>query len=40
MSELSREASMDKNQFIINGHLDMDRVLERFVVHYNDIYGV
>ena len=27
-----------KNQFIKNGKLDMDLVLEKFVVHYTDIY--
>lgn len=29
----------DKNQFIRNGHLDMERILEKFVLHFNDIYG-
>lgn len=29
----------DKNQFIRNGHLDMGRILEKFVLHFNDIYG-
>lgn len=29
----------DKNQFIRNGHLDMERILEKFVMHFNDIYG-
>jgi len=28
-----------KNQFIENGRLNMDRVLERFVVSFDDIYG-
>lgn len=34
-----REGSIDKNQFINNGKLDVDHILERFIVHYNDIYG-
>lgn len=29
----------DKNQFIRNRHLDMERILEKFVLHFNDIYG-
>lgn len=28
----------DKSQFINNGRLDMERVLEKFSQHYNDIY--
>lgn len=31
--------SMEKNQFIKNGVLDMDRVMERFMVHWNDLYS-
>ena len=29
----------DKNQFIENGELKMDKILERFVFHFNEIYG-
>lgn len=29
----------DKNQFISDGQLNMERVLERFIVHYTDLYG-
>lgn len=29
---------MDKTQFIQNGYLDMRHLLERFVVHFNEIY--
>ena len=29
----------DKSQFIVEGHLNMRRILERFVVHFNDLYG-
>ena len=32
-------ASREKNQFIINGHLNMELILERFVVHFDDLYG-
>lgn len=30
---------LDKNQFVMNGHLNMDLILERFVIHFHDIYG-
>lgn len=29
----------DKNQFVENGHLNMQLILERFVVHFTDLYG-
>lgn len=29
---------LDRNQFINDGHLDMRRLLERFAVHFNEIY--
>ena len=35
--------SVGKNtrlQFIVNGYLDMERILECFVVHFQDIYGL
>ena len=36
---LHTEGSIDKKSFIKNGSLDMRHVLERFVVHYNEIYS-
>ncbi|MCQ2309504.1 MAG: AAA-like domain-containing protein [Bacteroidales bacterium] len=39
MEEIGQHGSLDKNQFIVNGMLNMRRLIERFVVHYNDIYG-
>ena len=33
------EAQGNKNQFIKNGRLDMKLVLEKFVIHFTDIYG-
>lgn len=36
---LKQENVQDKNQFVMNGHLNMDLILERFVVHFHDIYG-
>lgn len=32
-------ALLDKNQFVKNGSLDMEHILERFVVHFHDLYG-
>ena len=32
-------ALMEKNQFIRNGHLDMKLVLEKFIIHFDDLYG-
>ncbi len=37
-SEIIREGSIDKPTFIRNGHLDMKKILERFCVHFNEIY--
>lgn len=38
-SVIYRMAEQEKRQFIVDGKLDMDLVLERFVVHFTDIYG-
>lgn len=38
-TNLYKTALQSKNQFIKNGHFDMRLVLERFVVHFNDLYG-
>jgi hypothetical protein len=38
-SEIFKAASSDKNQYIKNGHLDMDIVMEKFVIHFDSIYG-
>ncbi len=37
--QIFREGSIDKNQFIADGHLNVQRILECFVQHFNDIYG-
>lgn len=37
--DIYRNAQQDKNQFIKNGTLDMERVLEKFVLHFHDLYG-
>ena len=37
--EIYDAALRDKNQFIKNGHLDMKRILERFVLHFDELYG-
>ena len=38
-SKIFSMGSIDKNQFIQNGQLDMEHLLSRFAVHFNDIYG-
>lgn len=37
--EIYDAAWKDRNQFIENGHLNMELVLERFVRHFDDLYG-
>lgn len=29
----------EKNQFVTNGHLNMDLILEKFVFHFHEVYG-
>lgn len=36
---IDRDVQQDKNQFIENGRLNMKRILEKFAVHFNDLYG-
>ena len=38
-SEIFVAASNNKSQFIHNGRLDMDMVMEKFVQHFDSIYG-
>jgi hypothetical protein len=38
-SQMYDSALQSKNQFIINGHLNMTMVLERFVQTFDDLYG-
>lgn len=38
-TEIFKAGSGDKSQFIQNGELDMDKILEKFVMHFHDIYG-
>jgi hypothetical protein len=38
-SEMFRAAGNDKNQFIENNQLNMEHILEKFIQHFNDIYG-
>lgn len=37
--ELRKMAVLDKNLFVQNGQLNMERILEKFVIYFNDIYG-
>lgn len=36
---MSKEAKRDRNQFVSDGRLDMERVLGKFVEHFHEIYG-
>lgn len=38
-TELYKAGLKNKNQFVVNGHLDMYKVLERFVLHFDELYG-
>lgn len=38
-TEIYRAGAYDRNQFVAHGILDMDRVAERFVIAFHDIYG-
>ena len=38
-SEIYKVALRERNGFVIDGHLNMEFVLERFVIHFNDLYG-
>lgn len=38
-TEMFRLGSDEKNQFVADGHLDVERLLEKFVEYFNDIYG-
>lgn len=38
-SNIYKAALQEKNQFVLNGHLNMEFVLERFVFHFNELYG-
>ena len=38
-SDMYKASLQDKNIFIRDGHLDMRRILERFVLHFHELYG-
>jgi hypothetical protein len=38
-SEIFKAGSNNKNQFIEQGHLNMDKVLEKYVEYFDEIYG-
>ena len=38
-SEMYTHGDTDRNQFVENGILKMDKILEKFALHFNDIYG-
>ena len=38
-SQIFAEGVNDKSQFISGNELNMERILEKFILHFNDIYG-
>ncbi len=38
-SEVYHAALLEKNQFVQDGYLNMERVLEKFALHFTDVYG-
>lgn len=38
-SDMSKAGVLERNQFIQNGHLNMELILRKFVEHFNDLYG-
>lgn len=38
-SEIAQTASFEKNMYVKNGYLDMDLVVDRFVMHYTELFG-
>ena len=37
--DIHKASLLDKNQFLIDGNLNMQLVLEKFAIHFNDLYG-
>lgn len=38
-SDMYKASLQDKNQFIQNGHLNMEMVLKKFISHFDDLFG-
>lgn len=38
-TDIYKAAIQDKNRFVTGGHLNMELLLERFVTHFDDLYG-
>ncbi len=38
-TKLFKASLQSKNQFVVNGHLDMYKILEKFVFHFDELYG-
>lgn len=36
--DIYKSSQMEKNQFIVDGHLQMRKILEKFVEHFHDLY--
>lgn len=38
-SEMYKASLLDKNIFVQDGHLNMQKILEKFILHFHDLYG-
>lgn len=38
-SDIHKTSLLDKNQFLVDGKLNMRLILEKFIIHFNDLYG-
>ncbi len=38
-SSMTQKAFMDKNGFVVDGYLNMRRILTKFVIHFQELYG-
>ncbi|MGN0482453.1 MAG: AAA-like domain-containing protein [Lachnospiraceae bacterium] len=37
--DIYKASLQERNQFVVDGHLNMKKILEKFVMHFHDIYG-
>ena len=38
-NNITQASFLDKNGFLIDGHLNIRRILEKFVIHFQELYG-
>jgi len=37
--DIHKASLLDKNQFLVDGRLNIRLILEKFTIHFNDLYG-